>query len=124
MEERLFGDFLHAKRIERGVSYRELADAIGITAPYLSDIEKNRRNAPPIDKLEKIAVKLSLSPKDRMTLFDLAGQTKKTIAPDIPKYIMEKEYVAVALRKARDLQANKSDWDRFIKELENKRKGK
>lgn len=124
MGDRLFGDFLHAKRLERGVSYRELADAVGITAPYLSDIEKNRRNAPPIDKLEKIAVKLSLSAKDRVTLFDLAGQTKKTIAPDIPKYIMEKEYVVAALRKARDLQANKSDWDRFIKELENKRKGK
>ncbi len=124
MEDRLFGDFLHAKRLERGVSYRELADAIGITAPYLSDIEKNRRNAPPIDKLEKIAVKLSLSDRERTILFDLAGQTKNTIAPDIPKYIMEKEYVAVALRKARDLQANRSDWERFIKELEDKRKGK
>lgn len=124
MENKSFGDFLHAKRLEKGVSYRELADAIGITAPYLSDIEKNRRNAPPIDKLEKIATKLSLSEKDRITLFDLAGETKNTIAPDIPKYIMEKEYVAVALRKARDLKASKSDWDNFIKELESKRKNK
>ena len=47
-----FGDFLHQKRIAKGDSYRDLAAVLGVSAPYISDIEKDRRNAPSMEKLE------------------------------------------------------------------------
>lgn len=121
-EYKNFGDFLHQKRIKQGVSYRDLAAAIGVSAPYISDIEKDRRNAPVLEKLEKIADYFKLSGEERTVMFDLAGEKKSDLAPDIPDYIKENDYVVSALRTARDLGANERDWDDFLEELR-KRKG-
>ena len=38
-----FGEFLVAKRKEREMPARELADALGISPVYMCDIEKNRK---------------------------------------------------------------------------------
>ena len=39
-----FGEFLQRKRTEKQITLRKMAEMIGITAPYLTDIEKDRRN--------------------------------------------------------------------------------
>lgn len=39
-----FGEFLQKKRIEKGITLREMARILKISAPYLSDIEKGKRN--------------------------------------------------------------------------------
>ena len=117
-----FGDFLHQKRIAKGDSYRDLAAVLGVSAPYLSDIEKDRRNAPSMERLEKIAEYLGLTTEEKTLMFDLAGKKKSEVAPDIPGYIKEHDYVASALRTARDLGANEKDWQDFIDDLK-RRKG-
>lgn len=117
-----FGDFLHQKRLAKGVSYRELATVLGVSAPYISDIEKDRRNAPTMDKLEKLADYFMLSSEERSLMFDLAGDKKSEVAPDIPGYIKEHDYVASALRTARDLGASEKDWQDFVDDLR-RRKG-
>lgn len=117
-----FGDFLHQKRIAKGVSYRDLAAILNVSAPYISDIEKDRRNAPAMDKLERLAEYFSLSPDEKALMFDLAGEKKSEVAPDIPGYIKEHDYVASALRTARDLGASEKDWQDFVDELK-RRKG-
>ena len=117
-----FGDFLHRKRIEKGVSYRVLAAVLGVSAPYISDIEKDRRNAPAMDKLEKLAMYFMLSAEEKSIMFDLAGEKKSEVAPDIPGYIKDHDYVVSALRTARDLGASEKDWQDFVDELK-RRKG-
>jgi transcriptional regulator with XRE-family HTH domain len=117
-----FGDFLQKKRTERKITLRKLADQIGITAPYLTDIEKDRRNPPEMDKLEQIAKILMLSDEEKAVMFDLAGKRRNSVAPDLPEYIMERDYVSAALRTARDLDADEADWLEFVEELK-KRKG-
>lgn len=117
-----FGDFLHRKRIEKGVSYRDLAAVLGVSAPYISDIEKDRRNAPAMDKLEKLAAHFMLSAEEKTIMFDLAGEKKSEVAPDIPGYIKDHDYVVSALRTARDLGASEKDWQDFVDELK-RRKG-
>ena len=42
--------------------------------------------------------------------------------PDLPEYIMNRDYVAAALRTARDLDAGEEEWLRFVEELK-QRKG-
>ena len=37
-----FGEFLTAKREERDLTLREMARQMGVSAPFLSDVEKNR----------------------------------------------------------------------------------
>ena len=117
-----FGDFLHQKRIAKGDSYRDLAAVLGVSAPYISDIEKDRRNAPSMEKLEILAEYLALTADEKSIMFDLAGKKKSEVAPDIPGYIKDHDYVASALRTARDLGADEKDWQDFIDDLK-RRKG-
>lgn len=117
-----FGDFLQKKRAEHGITLRKMAEQLGITAPYLTNIEKDRRNPPEMDKLELIARILLLTEEEKTIMFDLAGKRRNSVAPDLPEYIMERDYVSAALRTARDLDADEADWLEFVKELK-KRKG-
>lgn len=41
------GDWLRQRRLSAGVTLREAAKRFGVSAPYLSDIERNRRNCLP-----------------------------------------------------------------------------
>lgn len=116
-----FGEFLQKKREERQITLRKMAEKLGFTAPYLSDIEKDRRNPPDMDKLEQISAILLLSEEDRTLMFDLAGKKRNSVAPDLPEYIMGREYVAAALRTARDLDADEADWLKFVEELRNRK---
>lgn len=117
-----FGDFLQKKRTEKEITLRKMAEMIGITAPYLTDIEKDRRNPPEMEKLETIARILNLSDEDKAIMFDLAGKKRNSVAPDLPEYIMERDYVSAALRTARDLDASEQEWLNFVEDLK-KRKG-
>lgn len=116
-----FGQFLHEKRLERKMSYRDLASSLGLSAPYISDMEKGRRNAPSMDVLENLASYFNLSEEEKTMMFDLAGESKNEIAPDLPNYIRDNNSVVVALRTARDLGATQKDWENFVRELREKR---
>ena len=56
-----FGDFLQKKRMERQITLRKMAELLGFSAPYLTDIEKDRRNPPEMESLEQISKILNLS---------------------------------------------------------------
>lgn len=112
-----FGEFLQRKRTEKQITLRKMAEMIGITAPYLTDIEKDRRNPPEMEKLELISQILMLNDEDKTTMYDLAGKKRNSVAPDLPDYIMEHDYVSAALRTARDLDASEADWLKFVEEL-------
>ena len=117
-----FGEFLQRKRTEKQITLRKMAEMIGITTPYLTDIEKDRRNPPEMEKLELISQILMLNDEDKTTMYDLAGKKRNSVAPDLPDYIMEHDYVSAALRTARDLDASEADWLKFVEELK-QRKG-
>ena len=117
-----FGEFIQRKRVEKQIPLRKTAENIGIAAPYLSDIEKDRRNPPEMDKLELISQVLLLSEDEKSIMLDLAGRKRNSVAPDLPSYIMERDYVSAALRTARDLDAGEEEWMKLVAEL-NKRKG-
>ena len=117
-----FGEFVQEKREEKQITLRKFADTIGFSAPFWSDVEKDRRNPPEIDKLQLIARILNLTESENAIMLDLAGKKRNSVAPDLPDYIMERDYVAAALRTARDLDAGEKEWNEFIEELR-KRKG-
>ena len=117
-----FGEFLIAKRSERDVTMRELARQLGVSAPFVSDVEKNRCAPLTTERLERVAEILHLSPEERTQMYDLAGNQRDSIAPDLPVYIKGKDYVSYALRTARDLEADEADWLAFVEDLK-RRKG-
>ncbi len=117
-----FGEFLQRKREEKQITLRKMAEKLHMSAPYLSDIEKGRRNPPEMEKLELIANILLLTDEEKSAMLDLAGKMRNSVAPDLPEYIMGRDYVSAALRTARDLDAGEAEWMRFVDELK-KRKG-
>ena len=116
-----FGEFLQRKREEKQITLRKMAELLGFSAPFLSDVEKDRRNPPELAKLEQIADILGLSYEDKETMYNLAGKKRDSVAPDLPEYIMSRDYVAAALRTARDLDAGEEEWLRFVQELRERR---
>lgn len=116
-----FGEFIAKKREEKKITLREMARLLKITPPYLSDIEKERRNPPDKDKLDELANILSLSEDECRYMYDLAGKKRNSISVDLPDYIMERDYVRVALRKAMDLEVGEEEWKKFVEELENRK---
>ena len=116
-----FGEYLTAKREERDITLRELARKLEVSAPFLSDVEKNRRAPLTQERLEKLAEVLSLTVEEKAEMYDIVGRQKGSVAPDLPEYIMERDYVSAALRTARDLNAGEAEWAKFVEELKNRR---
>ena len=107
-----FGEFISRKRVEKKITLRKMADMLGVSAPFLTDMEK----------LTQLAKILNLSKEENAQMLDLAGKKRNAVAPDLPEYIMERDYVSAALRTARDLDAGEEEWNQFVEELR-KRKG-
>ena len=105
-----FGDFISRKRIEKKITIRKMADMLGVSAPFLTDVEKDRRNPFDIEKLNQLAHILELTKEEKNEMLNLAGKKRKAVAPDLPEYIMQRDYVSAALRTARDLDAGEEEW--------------
>lgn len=122
-----FGQFIEKKRREKEISLRGFAELIDIAPAYMSDIEKGHR-PPPVHNMEilnSIAKELSLNDIEKQKMFDLATniKDKKLVSPDIQPYIMQKDLtnVRVALRLARDTNADNDVWQEVIRILEERK---
>ncbi|WP_418419515.1 helix-turn-helix domain-containing protein [Blautia sp.] len=116
-----FGAFIKIKREEKKITLRKMAEMLDVSAPFLSDVEKDRRNPFDLDKLTLVSQILCLSPEDEELMFNLAGDKRNSVAPDLPEYIMQRDYVSSALRTARDLNAGEKEWQEFVEQLRNKK---
>ena len=94
-----FGSYIRTLRIKNNIGQRELAKKIGVAPSYLNDMEKNKRTAPRIDLIKKLSVILKA---DLNLLNDLAGNSKKTLAPDIVDFIENNPKVVSLLRAAKN----------------------
>jgi len=116
-----FGEFIANKRKQKRITLRKMAEMLDISPAYLSDIEKSRRNPPDINILNKISLVLNLTEEEKYMMFDLAGKERNEVSPDLPEYIMNKNIVRVALRKANKKGATDDDWYKFIKMLDDEK---
>ena len=119
-----FGKFIDSKRKGRGsggedIKLKDIADAMGMTASYLSDIVKGRRNPPDIHILEKIAVVLQLTSDEKEEMLDLAGRDRDSAAPDLPEYLMSTQlpHVRKALRRATEKNLGDAFWKKVCEEI-------
>lgn len=122
-QERSFGKYLREKRLDRGVTLRVVAEKLGVSLPYLSDIENDRRNPPEKGKLEQLMNVLSLSLEERRELYDLAGKARDSVSPDLKDYIMDVDAVRLALRIAKDAGTTPDEWLAFADELQKRKRG-
>ncbi|MFA7019039.1 MAG: helix-turn-helix transcriptional regulator [Sphaerochaetaceae bacterium] len=118
-----FGEYLKHKRDEKQISLREVARTLGVSAPFLSDVENNRRAPLTEERLADLANVLNLNEKEKAEMYDIVGKQKGLLAPDLNPYVTERPYVNAALRTARNLEANEEDWQRFVDDLIKRKNG-
>ncbi len=109
-----FGTFIRELRLKKGIGQRYLAEKIGIAASYLNDIEKNKRAAPKINIINKLSTVLET---DKNYLHDLAGFSKKGVAPDISEYIESNPKIISLIRSIRENNLSDIQIDNLEKSL-------
>ena len=97
--KKLFGPYIRSLRLNLNIGQRELAEKIGIAPSYLNDIEKEKRSSPKQIIINKIALLLKTNIND---LNDLAGISKKNLAPDIIDYIEKNPRMKNLIRTIKD----------------------
>lgn len=112
-----FGAFIARKRLEKDVKLKPIAESMGVSVTYLSDIIKGRRNPPDMDGLEALAKALNLDQDEREEMFDLAGRDRNQVSPDLPDYIMDEALPSarVALRRAKSQNLGEDFWQEVNK---------
>ena len=107
-----FGAYIARKRLEKDVKLKPIAEKLGVSVTYLSDIIKGRRNPPDIEGLEAMAEVLNLNKAEREEMMDLAGRERKQVSPDLPDYIMDKSLpnARIALRRAMNQKLGDDFW--------------
>ncbi len=90
-----FGSYIRSVRLTLNIGQRELAEKIGIAPSYLNDIEKEKRSSPKSNIIKKIAKELKINISD---LYDLAGLSKNSLAPDILEYIDKRPSITKLIR--------------------------
>jgi len=90
-----FGTYVRRMRIGRGLGQRELARIIDVSAPYLNDIEKNKRAAPRVEVINALAKALDADPE---AINDLAGNSKNALPPDIIEFVQSKPELTSLIR--------------------------
>ena len=116
-EER-FGACLAQIRKTHHVTMRALAEHLGFSAAYLSDVEHGHRYPFNLDALRKISDFLSLTQEEEYQLYDAAALSRDTVAPDIAEYIKERKPAAKAVRIACALDISDDAWLRFIQQIQ------
>ncbi|MDA9653397.1 helix-turn-helix domain-containing protein [Candidatus Pelagibacter sp.] len=109
-----FGSYIRKQRIKHEIGQRELAKLIGVAPSYLNDIEKNKRTAPRIELIKKLSLKLKA---DLDLLYDLAGKSKKTVAPDILDYIEKNSKISSLLRSIKSNNLSNNEIDELEKQI-------
>lgn len=107
-----FGKYIAEKRLEKDVKLKPIAERLGVSVTYLSDIIKGRRNPPDKGGLEILAKMLCLNETEIAKMFDLAGRERNQVSPDLTDYIMDENLpnARVAFRKAKNANLGDDFW--------------
>ena len=122
-----FGTLVRRYRLNRGLTMKAVADAIGVTSVYILDIEKGRKPAPSKEKLEGMIRVFKLRDQKEIDRFyNLAAKSKeKDYVPEDVKGMFKKyNNMPALLRAIKRNNLNKRDIDNIIKGIVDNKKGK
>ena len=109
-----FGSYIRELRTSKGIGQRELAKKIGVAPSYLNDIEKSKRTAPKNNIIKKLSTTLKA---DLNLMYDLAGDSKKSIASDIEEFIIENPSITSLIRSIRENKISSDEINNLEKKM-------
>ena len=101
-----YGPFIRRLRTNLDITQRELAKKVGIAPSYLNDLEKEKRAAPKLEVIKKLSSILKISLNH---LNDLAGISKKEIAPDISEFIRKNPKIISLIRSIKESNLDENE---------------
>jgi transcriptional regulator with XRE-family HTH domain len=119
-----FGEKLRDLRAERGISQKDMAEAIGVSAAYLSALEHGKRGQPTWDKLQRIIQYFNI-------IWDEAEELQRLAMISDPRVIIDTgglspaatELANLLAMRIREIDAHTAnDMIRQLKALPEKRK--
>ena len=112
-----FGQFISDLRIKHSMRSQDLAERVGISQAYLSQLEHGVRLNPDPVVIVKISKILDLTIDESAELFDMYARETGQLAPDIAEYIKSSKTVQKALRYSCNKCVPDEVWKKFIEKL-------
>jgi transcriptional regulator with XRE-family HTH domain len=120
-----FGEFLRSRRLSAGFGLRAFAEAAGLQASNLSNMEHGRI-APPQEraKLAELADLLNLgkSTPDRARLFDLAAAGQGRLPADVAAFAAKTPGIPVLLRTIENRGLSRAELERLTEYVNRRRR--
>lgn len=115
-----YGQFLRSKRIgdSRELTLKDVAEELGVSVSFVSDVEQGRRKPYDEVKTQKIIEFLKLSEEEVALMYDLAAKENSKIPrdlDDIMMYTEAGEMARYALRMTKKGIVDEDDWRQFIR---------
>lgn len=114
-----FGQFISEQKRKHSLQSKELAEMLGISMGYLSQLEHGKRVCPDKELLKKMIEVFNLNEEERCIVYDLYEKASGKLSPDIVEYVQSKDIVKKALRAAKAVNATDNDWEMFIDAIKN-----
>jgi transcriptional regulator with XRE-family HTH domain len=93
-----FGDELRRLRRAAGKSLADLADALGCSIAFVSDVERGKKNPPPLVGIRKLLVCLGQE-KQLPKMLTLAAQSRKSVEITVANQSQDVAAMLVALAR-------------------------
>lgn len=108
------GSYIVSKRIEKGLSAKQLASKLNISPNYMCEIEKGKKCWFSDSVLEKAKELLCDNYIEEIMFYDLIAKERKTIPKDILDYIADNNSAKNVLRFAIIHGLTDDDWNAFL----------
>ena len=113
-----FGLFLKEKRMAIGLNQSDLANAIGKSTQYISNIEKGKNNSPPNEKdIEKLIEVLTLKGNEIQQFKEKAAFDRNQLPKDQMNYIFEHPKIIELLNFAIKNNISNRKWAEILADL-------
>ena len=119
-----FGIMLKQFREDAKLSQGELADVLGKTAQYISNIEKGKNNSPHDDAdLQKLIGRLALNDADAEKFRLLAYADRGMLPPEMFAYVSESPSLLGLIRFAMNNHLPEDFWESTLQNINNQKRG-
>ena len=114
-----FGESVRFIREQQGIKIREVASKVGMTATYISDIERENNRPPRRPLMQNILTALEIQELELQNyLYDLSARERGEVAEDIAEYIMSNDDLRLVIRMTQRQKMSERFWQECINKIQ------
>ena len=116
-----FGQFLKEKRLASGLRQLDLANAIGKSVQFISNIENGKNNSPSQSSdIENLIKELKLSIEDSALFREKASADRNQLPQKQMNYLLKNKSLLELIRIGEEKKINEKFWNKLLNSIKNK----